>query len=240
MILVLCDETDIAALWATDALRRRGLSPRLLTGRELADVHGWRHTIGAAGVETTLRLDGHDLRGDQVHGVLNRLAFLPQAWLATIGGADRDYAVQEMVAFYLSWLHALAGPKLNPPTPQGLCGNLRHPSAWIALGVRAGLPVRRFRQTSEDDPAIYWQKPDDPAAATVFVVGDAVIGPAALLAIHRDACLRFSNLAECPLLGIDFAPDIGGTWRMIAASVTPDLMRGGEALADALAATLAP
>ena len=187
-----------------------------------------------------MRLDGQDLRGEQVGGVLNRLAFLPQAWLAGIGGADRDYAVQEMVAFYLSWLHALAGPKLNPPTPQGLCGNLRHPSAWIALGARAGLPVRRFRQTSDDDPAAYWLRQGDPAAATVFVVGNAVIGPAALVATHRAACLRFSKLAECPLLGIEFAPDAEETWRMVAASVTPDLMRGGEPLADALAAALAP
>src|SRR5256885_1702602 len=118
MILVLCDEADVSALWAADALRRRGLSPTVLTGLDLAAVRGWRHTIGAAGAE--------------------------------------------------------------------------------------------------------------------------VIGPDALAGPHRAACLRLARAAGCPLLGIDFASDADGVWRMTAASVCPELSRGGEALADALATALAP
>jgi len=136
MILVLCDEADIAALWAADGLKRRGLSPTVLTGNDLASVRVWKHTIGAAGADIELRFESTAIHGSEIRGVLNRLSFLPRAWLNRIGGPDRDYAVQEMLAFYLSWLHAIAAPKLNPPTPQGLCGNMRHPSAWVALAVR--------------------------------------------------------------------------------------------------------
>ena len=238
MILVLCDEADVSALWAADALRRRGLSPRLLTGIDLASVSGWRHRIGAAGAAITLRFDGYSLDGGEVRGVLNRLSFLPRPWLDRHGGPDRDYAVQEMLAFYLSWLHTLAGPKLNSPAPQGLCGNPRHPSAWVALAARAGLPVRAFSQSSNDDPTAYWQMPFDPAASTVIVVGAAVIGPDALVGPHRAACLRLAEAAGCKLLGIDFAPGADGVWRMTAVSVSPELSRGGDPLIDALAMAL--
>ena len=237
-ILVLCDEADISASWAVEALRRRGLAPTVLTGLDLASVRGWRHTIGAAGAEIELRFDGGSIRGGDVRGVLNRLSFLPRAWLDRVGGPDRQYAMQEMLAFYLSWLHALAAPKLNPPAPQGLCGNLRHPSAWVALAARAGLPMRPYRQASDGDPVAFWQVPPDPAASTVFVVGSEVVGPAALAGPHRAACLRLAEAAGCPLLGIDFARGKEEGWHMVSASVIPDLRRGGEALAGALATAL--
>jgi hypothetical protein len=240
VILVLCDEADVSALWAADGLRSRGLSPTVLTGIDLAAVRGWRHPIGADGADIALRFDGGNLNGRDVRGVLNRLAFVPRAWLNRIGGPDRDYAAQEMLAFYLSWLHALEAPKLNPPAPQGLCGNMRHPSAWVTLAARAGVPVRDFSQSSDDDPAAAWQIPTDPGAWTVFVVGAEVIGPERLVGPHRAACLRLAEAACCPLLGIDFAPSADGMWRMTAASVIPDLTRGGEALVDALATALAP
>jgi hypothetical protein len=240
MILVLCDEADVSALWVVDGLKRRGLSPTLLTGLDLAAVRVWKHTVGAARADIELRFEGAALRGRDVLSVLNRLCFLPRAWFERIGGPDRDYAVQEMQAFYLSWLHTLAAPKFNPPTPQGLCGNMRHPSAWVALAARSGLPVRPFRQSSDDDPAAAWLAPPHPATSTVFVVGGEIVGLDALVGLHRAACLRLANAAGCPLLGIDFAPDVQGMWQMISASVIPDLTRGGEVLIDALARALTP
>lgn len=240
MILVLCEETDAPALWAADALQRRGLSPTVLTGADLACVRGWRHRIGAGGVDISLHFDHGTLDGRDVRSVLNRLSFVPRAWTGAVGGPDREYAGQEMFAFYLSWLHALPEPKLNPPTPQGLCGNMRHPSAWVALAARAGLPVRPFRGNSVEDPAAAWRMQLDPAASTVFAVGSTVVGCDALARPYGAACLRLAKAAGCPLLGMDFARDATGAWRMISASVSPDLMRGGEPLADALAAALTP
>ncbi len=177
MILILCEESDTSAQWAADALRTRGLPPIVLSDRDLAAVRGWRHTVGARGVDFELELQsGHRLHGRDVRGVLNRLAFLPRAWSDRIGGADRDYAMQEMQAFYLSWLHALPGKRLNPPTPQGLCGNLRHPSAWMALACRAGLPVTPFTQTCRDDPTAFWRRPMEPDVVSILVLGGKVFG----------------------------------------------------------------
>ena len=240
MILVLCDEDDASAWWAADALRKRGVSPTVLTGEDLASVRGWRHTIGAAAADCVLRLaDGLRLEGRAVSGVLNRLSAVPRAWCDGIGGRDRDYAMYEMHAFYLSWLHALPCTKLNPPTPQGLCGNMRHPSAWRALAARAGLPVRPFQQNSSDDPAAFWRSIPDPSAQTIIVAGSQVIGSSDLATVHRKACLRLATIVGAPLLGIDFAPSDGGQWQVAGATVLPDLTCGGDVLADAIAEALA-
>jgi hypothetical protein len=241
MILVLCEETDVSALWAADALRLRGLSPAVLTGADLASVERWQHRIGRAGADCEIRLSGGAcLRCRETGGVLNRLPSVPSTWLRRFGGPDYNYAMQEMYAFYLSWLHALPGPKLNPPTPQGLCGNWRHPSAWVALAARVGLPVWPFRQTSDDDPASLWQMPALPSTETVHVAGTRVVGSSPQLRSYGAACLRLAEAAGATLLGIDFAPDINGEWKMTRATVMPDLVCGGEELADALAAALAP
>ncbi len=242
MILVLCEEADAAAPWAADALRRRGLEAVVLAGAALAAAVGWRHTVRPTGeADCEVRPPGGGrLRTREVTGTLNRLAFLPRAWTARIGGPDRDYALQEMHALYLSWLHALPGRTLNPPTPQGFCGNMRHPSAWLALGARAGLPVRRYRQDQDDDPAAAWWAPPAAYGQHVIVAGAAVIGPDALAGPHGAACLRLASAAGCPLLGIEFEPDPARGWRMTGASVLPDLQQGGGPLADALALALAP
>jgi hypothetical protein len=240
MILILCEAADTSALWAANGLRCRGLRPTVLTDEDLASVHSWRHTIGAHGTSIELKLAGGAVVGDDVSGALNRLTFVPRPWLRRTGGPDSAYAAQEMLAFYLSWLRALKGPTLNPPAPQGLCGNMRHPTAWMDLALRAGLPVLPVRQSSSDDPAAAWQTPPDPSAQTVFVVAGNVLGQPALVREHRRACLRLSEAAHCPILGIDFAPSADGFWGVRTVSVIPDLMRGGDALIDAIAEALAP
>ena len=239
MILVLCEESDIAALWAANGLRSRGLPLTVLTGAALASAQRWRHTIRADGTHAAVRLNGRTLCDRHVRAVFNRLPAVPRAWLSRIGGPDGVYAAQEMYAFYLSWLHSLSAPILNPPTPQGLCGNMRHRSAWVALAVRVGLPVHRFSQTSNDDPAATWHLRGNDATRTVFVVGEETIGPPDLVQAHRSACLTFARAAGCPLVGIDFARGTDNHWRMTTASVIPNIYAGGEALLDALAAVLA-
>src|SRR5271165_822836 len=135
MILALCDQADVSALWAAEALRSRGMTVQVLTDADLAAVETWDHRVGRAGADCEICLaGGARLRGSDTRGVLNRLSHIPSAWVRRYGGPDREYAIQEMHAFYLSWLHALPGPVLNPPTPQGLCGNWRHISAWTAMG----------------------------------------------------------------------------------------------------------
>ena len=73
-----------------------------------------------------------------------------------------------------------------------------------------------------------------PADLTVYVCGEEAVAPIALPGVIATGCRALSALATCELLGIDFAID-GDDWRVTGASPLPDLMRGGDALADALA-----
>lgn len=237
MILVLCEDHDSSAFWAARALQLRGLNCRVVTGSELANANGWTHRVGATGARCSVRLP-RTLDLGRVRGVLNRLPYVPATWVHRIGGADRDYAIEELRAFYLSFLHALPGPMLNQPTPQGLSGNWRHPSAWTALAVRAGLPVRPYRQTSDDDPNLFWQAPPAPTLATVHVVGGRALRPEGFPAALESACAEFSKVSATKLLGLDFARDEQGVWELIRTTVMPELVSGGAALADALAEAL--
>jgi hypothetical protein len=237
MILILCEDTDVSAHWAATALRLRGHTPKVVTATDLVSAETWHHRVGQAGATCDIRLaNGDRLSTAATAGVLNRLASLPAAWYRRYGGPDRDYAAQEMHAFYLSWLHAMPGPVLNPPTPQGLCGNWRHVSAWRALGAQAGLPVRPYTLTSSDAPDAPMPWP----CAQVHVVGTRVIDPAGIADRHRAACLRLAAAAGSPLIGIAFAANADGQWDMTGASVLPDLIGGGDPLADALAEALVP
>jgi hypothetical protein len=238
VVLVLCEGFDHAAFWAIGRLRGRGIAVDVVTGDDLAAAECWDHRLGAAGVFIGIRLrDGRHIVGDDARGVLNRLSYLPNAWLQRIGGPDRDYALQEMYALYLSWLHSLKGPVINPALPQGLCGNWRHPSMWMLLAGRAGLPVAPYRLSSEDDPTLTWQPRPVPAPLTAFVAGRHVVAPT-LPDELREPCRRLASLAGATLLGIDFAPDDEGDWQFTGASVMPDLITGGDALIDALAEAL--
>lgn len=240
MILVICEESDGGALWAANRLCCQGLAVAIITGADLATAERWVHRVGQAGAVFELDLaDGRHLSGREIRGVLNRLSYLPADWIQRVGGVDRDYAIQEMYAFYLSWLHSLPGPLLNPPTPQGLCGNWRHPSVWVALAGRAGLVTPTYRQSSDDDPDAFWNPAMVPAPTTVFVVAEQVIAPPMLPEQLQNPCLRLAKTAGTTLLGIDFTLNTAGEWCFVGASMMPDLFRGGEPLIAALAEAFA-
>jgi hypothetical protein len=240
LVLVICEESDRGVFWAADHLRSQGMPVEIVTGTDLAAAKRWEHRVGQAGVGFELELaDGRHFSSLGIKGVLNRLPYLPAAWIQRVGGLDRDYAIQEMYAFYLSWLHSLPGPLLNSPTPQGLCGNWRHPSVWAALAGRAGLPTPTYRQSSDDDPDTFWKPATVPSPMTVFVVSENAIGPPMLPQQFRDPCVRLATAAGVALLGIDFTVSPAGEWWFAGASVMPDLYRGGEPLIAALAEAFA-
>ncbi len=241
MVTVFCEDFDHAALWAAGRLRQRGVIVDVITGADLASAERWDHRLAAGRASIAIQLsDGRTVIGAETRGVLNRLSYLPAAWTTRIGGQDRDYALQEMYALYLSWLHALPGPVVNPPKPQGLCGNWRHPSSWMLLANKAGLSVPTYRQSNDDDPALAWQQRTAPAPLSAFAIGRHVVAPPAFPIALHEPCRRLAQSAGVTLLGIDFAPDMDGNWQFIGASVMPDLISGGEPLIDAITDTLAP
>jgi hypothetical protein len=233
--LVLCASTDTSALWAYQGLRARGLDPLMLVSAEqLVQSLHWEHRLGVEGVTVRITLaDGREIRHDRIRGVLNRVMAVPAHYFATASATDRDYATQEIGAFYLSWLYALPGPVLNRPTPQGLCGPWRQTADWHALAGRAGLPVDVYRQTGFDaEVAPFRSTPPD---RTIFVVADRVIAPPMTPPALDAGCRRFAELYGAALLGLDFTIAADGRWTLVSCSPMPDLCAGGSALLDALA-----
>jgi hypothetical protein len=75
--------------------------------------------------------------------------------------------------------------------------------------------------------------------ATVLVIGERVVAPPQVPSDQWGSCLRLARAAGTILLGIDFTPAASGGWEFSGASVVPDLIRGGEPVADALAEVFA-
>jgi hypothetical protein len=241
MWLALCDSTDRAALWAVEGLRARGLTPLTWVSPEgLTRSRCWEHRVDSTGADIAITLaDGSRFESKAVRGVLNRLVTLPYEPLRHIEPEDREYACQELTAFFLSWLHALPCPVLNRATPQGLSGAWQHRSEWVWLAAQAGLPTPRYRQSSSSGGAVRDVEVTSPASTvtTVLVVGRHVAGESAPSSI-LSGCRRLARLAGTSLLGIDFRVDASGAWTFAGATPHPDLRRGGNALLDALASAL--
>ncbi|MFT7774571.1 hypothetical protein [Roseateles sp.] len=236
MWLVLCDAHDAAAAWAARQLSACGLQPlEVLSADQLALSDFQEHRLeGRHGWTLRLRTEaGLQVDGASLQGVLNRLYTVPIAHWRQAPEADQAYVQQELVAFFLSWLHALRCPVINRPTPQGLCGPWRMESEWAWLARRAGLPVATYRQTSRD-------RIDEARGVRRLVPQGALVGTAlvtcgrtfglALPPTVSEACLRLAELSGTSLLGIDFVGHEQQAWSFAGASPTPDLRLGGEAL----------
>jgi hypothetical protein len=158
----------------------------------------------------------------------HRLVAVPDRHLALAREADRDYARQELFAFFVSWLTSLPGRVVNRPTPQGLCGSWRHRSEWLALAAAAGLETVPFRMNGDVPDGGFFA-----AARTVVVVEGEALG-AGLPSAVRAGCVRLAELAGATVLGVELAAD----GRVTGATPLPDLRLGGERALGLLAAAL--
>jgi hypothetical protein len=241
--LVLCERSDLPALWAYRGLRRHGLEPiELVTSELLAYSLRWEHRLDDDGVRTTIALaDGRTIRSAEIQGILNRLVRVPTDGLGVAVPGDRAYATQELYALFLSWLRGVPGPVLNPPGPLGLCGPWLHLSEWAWLAGRAGLPLRPYTRWSRDPAghidgvAHAGSRPGE--ARTLLVVTDQVLGGPAPSQV-REGCRRLSRLARAPLLTVDFGLSPQEGWEFLAAASLPDLTLGGESALKALTSAL--
>ena len=232
--LVLCEETDLDALWAWRGLRQLGLGRvELVTAGMLASSIHWSHTVGQgdAGVKIVLA-DGRVIRSEEIAGALNRLTHIP---LHAAGASDieRSYAEQEWSAFSVSWLYSLTKIMLNRPVPQGLCGAHRHHADWTWLAVQAGLRVFPCQLAASGTATAI-----PLARSRVWVVGESIVGNLAMADETMDACRRLAASAGCTLLGLEFVSGTDGIPRFASATATPLLHPGGGALLAALATAL--
>lgn len=237
--LVLCEPYDLAALWAYRGLRRRGLDPiAVVTTPVLASALRVQHRQTTSGARVCIELaDGRVLDSAHLRGVLNRMTMPWTEHWWSHGPTDAQYAESELTAFHLGWLADLEAPVLNPPSPFGLGGALRHPVEWAVLASRTGLPVSetvvRGGTCSDDDANLIEPR----HAMTAVVIGRHVCGPA-LPDGWADGCRALARLAGVPLLGVWVEVDPNAGPRFGGATPLPDLFAGGSALLDALAEAL--
>jgi hypothetical protein len=217
MPLLLCDRNDLSALWLYERLRRRELALELVTSELLAYALGWEHRLTRDSVSIAIELaDGRTLNGEGLELTINRLGSLPAGIAAGAHARDREYALQELHAFWLSWLAALPGRVLNRPSGRGLAGPWLDRTEWLVLAARAGLPTVRYDSTAPQTPV---------AGRTVLVVCGQLAQPAAPQEIVV-GCRSLAELSETDLLGVEFTA--GNGWAFQSASPLPDLRVGGE------------
>ena len=243
MWLVLCSANDEAALWAYRGLVGRDLSPiELVCSEALAYALHWEHRLGKGGVSTRIRLhDGRVINSEDVRGTLNRILSLPSEHLQLASPEDRTYAMQELYALFVSWLHGLPGPILNRPAPFGLAGRWRPLSEWLWLALKAGLEVHDYQpqdllRGSQPAPGFDSERGAHTPmmeAESLLVVKGQVLGPEAPDEVIQ-GCRMLGEISQTDLLGIDLVKGTRGEWRFLGASHFPDLRIYGEDLLHTL------
>lgn len=235
---MLCASTDAPALWAYECLRARGLPIELVTAESLVGAR-WTYRLGADGVSVDISLaDGRTVSSHHVRGAVNRLMMVPPESTICFQEADREYVGQEFNAFYISWLGALPGPVLNRPTPQGLCGRIRHISEWVRLASEAGLSTPVYEQSSRDASppyALHARVPNGEADLhAVLVVGGHALGDTSTPSHVVEGCRRMAEVATTPLLGLEFSAGAEQGWMFAGVTTMPDFRQGGQPMIDAL------
>lgn len=239
MWLIACNPGDAAALWAAHRLADRGLAPlEIVSAEALAYSLSVEHRLGAGVPSVRFELaDGRRVVSDEVSGFLNRLTYPPMDHLGVASQRERDYAMQEVSALFLSWLAAMPGPVLNRPVPFGLAGPNLDQFQWLALAARAGLPSPPRRATSRQRNGGAPARVPTPSCTVVVVCGATYGAP--VPDPTAESCLRLAELSGTDILGVELRRDAGGRWEFVSARSLPDLRIGGEPLIDGLAAALA-
>jgi hypothetical protein len=250
MWLILTTSLDPCGPWLKTALIERGVEPvEWITDCQLAAARRWVHRVGVDGSSVIIELaDGRVIDSRAVTGAINRLSMIPREQVLAVRAADRAYAEHELYAFYLSWLACLPGPVLNPPDPQGFCGAWLHPLRMARLAAEAGVPCVPVCLDSETQPGMYGATTAIPLVfqtlprMLLLAAGARVCGTDSGAAAQAEQLaapiLRFAALARCPILGLEFAIAADAGASLLTTTPLPDLRRGGEPVADALAEAL--
>jgi hypothetical protein len=237
---VFCNSEDVAAAWAFQGLKARRLTPiKMVSAEMLACSAHLEHYVGSDYTRTIIGLRDGQVDSQVALGVLNRLQYIPMSQV-NASDADRQYAMQEYAAFFISWLHGFRCSVLNPATTVGLCGETRHASKWILLASKAGLQTSKYKQTSQEKNMTYRftgkAVPPKIPVETVFTVNSSIVSKGAPPEVVA-GCRRLAEMAETPLLGMDFL-ETSDSWTFVGATPFPNLFLGGDALLDALAKAL--
>jgi hypothetical protein len=243
MWLMLCSPQDLPALWAYRGLKAQGLEPlELVADGTLSCSIRWEHRLTTKDTLIDITLaDGRIIRHDSVRGIINRLSYLVFPQLELGKPAERDYASQELLAFFMSWLHAMPRPVLNRPKPPMLSGQWRQISEWVWLAGKAGLPAAPYKKSSRSlfpEQQSYERVVPygTPVKTVITVMGTPV--DSSLPQEIRQGCRLLAQLAGTELFGIEFANGPAGPWTFAGATLFPDFRLGGSELLEALKSIL--
>jgi hypothetical protein len=198
----------------------------------------WVHQVGPDGASAEVLLpDGRRITSTAVRGTLNRMVRLwpPPTYSRS---PDGNYALQELLALYVSLLRCLPPPMLNRPSPQGLSGRMRYTPDWFVVAARAGFATVPYAASSRhEDGARDGDRSAELTGAVhhaVIVAAGRVFGDPVATKAAAAAC-RMARLAQVELLGLRLATTADGAAWFEAADLYPDLRTGGEQLVDHLA-----
>jgi hypothetical protein len=240
--LVLAHEFDEVARWVAGGLST-GVPDSLLlvTDCDFQDAV-WEHRLSNDGADVRIRLsDGRVIDSADIEGTVNRLVQVPPQLVSRLREEDREYALQEISALFVSWLAALPGRVLNPPDIRGLSGAWRPQAEWLHLAAGCGLATvdvvfDSSSGGSSGGDGMRRSVATMPAVEDVLVVGHAVFSERDISEDTIEGCRRLAGMAETPLLGLTFADGVSEAVDGI--TPLPDLRAGGEDLIDALIETL--
>lgn len=234
--LLLSEPHDASAEWLADGLAAREVAVEAVTTTELLGAKRWEHRVGCAGVQLEVELgDGRLIESGALHTVINRIVGIPIE-LLPVTEEDREYAHQELYAFWLSWLEGLPCRVLNRTTPLGLSGPWLSNAEWAMHASRAGLPTEPLRLDG---------RPPEPAhhlddVVVVVVAAGAVFGPPGAAGLV-EGCRGLAAAAEVEMLEVRLKPSSSSAGELCFAGATtlPDLRLGSDPLLDHLARSLA-
>jgi hypothetical protein len=229
--LVLCGVGDRSALWAFQGLRRYVPHVELVTADVLACSLRWQHRIGGGRTSTAIQLaDGRLIAHDTLDGVINRLTSVPSAAFKGASTRDRQYAEEEVLALWSSWLYSLPCAVMNRPSGQYPSPGWFAQSEWVWLAMSAGLLCPLHVESSRGGDG---RHAEASPAHTVFVVGDTV-APTSVPGYVRDGSIALAKAAQLSIVSLGFSERADGAWEFQSASAFPDLMLGGDELLRAI------
>ena len=247
-LLVLGEASDAGAQWLLSQLRAAGERCVLATPELLAFAARRTQRLDSDGVTADVALVPSDGPGTP-RLVVNRLVRAPgDAWRHAAPD-ERDYAMAELAAFSLSWLHGLPCPVRNRPSPTSLPGP--SPDALLAAvaAAHAGFDVPAVRWVPDASPyplleAAIRAAGGGARVGQLTVLDGAVVGirrlesalgrpvPRRILAAVAGFVVRID--AEESLIGIDVVVGADQRWWFAGSTPLPDLELGGEDLVSAV------
>ena len=135
MLVILASPRDVAARALANRWTAR--DAMLLTPADLSTA-GWCFDPAAPGGGSAV-IAGQRTRVQDIRGVVTCLPAVLPGDLPHIVPSDRAYVAEEMTAFLLAWLSALACPVVNRPVSPFLAGPNWRPLQWAHAAVRVGI-----------------------------------------------------------------------------------------------------